>query len=71
MPGFYDIYEYEVDRAVFVKNKLEKFWCHREHEGTVVLSHDIGRTVFFSENSARSKLVEIINQKQGESNGKM
>lgn len=71
MPGFYDIYEYEVDRVSFVKGKIDKLWCSREHEGTVVTSHDLDRVVFFSKEAASNALTEIIKQRRGEVNGEM
>jgi hypothetical protein len=71
MPGFYDIYEYEVDRVSFVKDKIDKLWCHREHEGTVVSHHDIDRVVFFSKEAASNALTEIIKQIRGEVSGEV
>ena len=70
-PGFYDIYEYEVDRVSFVKDKIDKLWCSREHEGTVVTSHDLNRVAFFSKEAASSALKELIMQRRGEVSGKV
>ena len=71
MPGFYDIYEYEVDRVSFVRGRIDKLWCHREHEGTVVTSHDLNRVVFFSKEAASSTLAELIRQRRGEVSGEV
>ena len=71
MPGFYEIYEYKVDRVSFAKGKIDKLWCSREHEGTVVTSHDLDRTVFFSKEAASNALTEIITQRRGEIDGEL
>lgn len=71
VPGFYDSYEYEIDRVVFVKGKIEKLWCHREHESTVVYHHDIDRIVFFSKEAASTALTDIIEQRRGELGGEV
>ena len=51
------------------EDKIEKLWCSREHEGTVVTSHDLDRLVFFSKEAASNALTEIIKQSRGEVNG--
>ena len=60
VPGFYDIYEYEIDRTVLIKDRIEKLWCHNSHDATVVSREDIGKIAFFSKDDAKKALDKII-----------
>ncbi len=71
VPGFYDITEYDVERVLYTKGKIEKMWGESRHSKDVAFAADFGRTVFFSREAARNALSALIESRRGEVNGEM
>jgi hypothetical protein len=66
VPGFYNISEYNVDRASVVNGVIDKMWGSNKTSKEVVYKEHFGSLVFFSEESARLGLEKLIGEYRNE-----
>lgn len=66
VPGFYNISEYNVDRASVVNGVIDKMWGSNKTSKEVVYKEHFGSLVFFSEESAKLSLEKLIEEYRNE-----
>ena len=66
VPGFYNISEYNVDRASVVNGVIDKMWGSNKNSKEVVYKEHFGSLVFFSEESAKLGLEKLIEEYRNE-----
>lgn len=66
VPGFYNISEYNVDRASVVNGVIDKMWGSNTTSKEVVYKEHFGSLVFFSEESAKLGLEKLIEEYRNE-----
>ena len=66
VPGFYNISDYNVDRASVVNGVIDKMWGSNKTSKEVVYKEHFGSLVFFSEESAKLGLEKLIEEYRNE-----